>query len=137
MNGVQVSVSFNAGQQWISSSTNYTYICNKESEYIDPTGSGSCLQCPDGGTCDGGPNYYPNEKFWRPPGRSLNSKIYEVRAPAMCPTKRFADGSARSKILAWVVGTLPRVESATLLLCVVTRHPLLLWREKCVSCSRL
>ena len=76
-----MSVSVNSGQHWLASTTNYTYFCNDLDFYIDPAGSGACLSCPKGGKCNGGPNYYPMDGYWRSATRPHNSQIYPVSKP--------------------------------------------------------
>ena len=73
---VQLSVSFNKGQYYLQSSTYYTYFCNEIGSHIDPEGSGTCIACPEGAHCNGGPSFYPKTNYWRDSSRALNSVIY-------------------------------------------------------------
>ena len=75
---VQVSVSFNDGNQWIDSDIAYEYFCDDDEQYVDPGGSRACIDCPKGGLCDGSRFFEPKVDFWRGEGRPLNSKVYEV-----------------------------------------------------------
>ena len=75
---VQVSVSFNNGNQWIDSDIMYDYQCDDDTQYVAPDSSGVCLACPKGGLCDGSRFFEPKVNFWRPEGQLLNSKVYKV-----------------------------------------------------------
>ena len=117
---VEVSVTFNNGNQWLSSETVYTYTCDDHDNYFDPEATGECLECPKGGACNGGAAFSPKQDFWRHEGQALNSTVYE------CPFKDGpCPGGYNSSCGSGYSG----------ILCAVCDHEHYLAPNGCLACS--